>query len=123
MKSLLIDESGDLVFNGNELQMTDAATDIQQSVRIILETLLGEFFFDENLGLTHENLLGKNLNLEYLKQDIIDTIIEQEERISSVDSVFFNLDKANRHLVVHVKMTAEINAETTEVESEVRMGA
>ncbi|MBM5675617.1 DUF2634 domain-containing protein [Listeria seeligeri] len=105
MKDLLIDSNGDMVISDNDVLMTDGISDIVQSVRMILQTREGEFYFDENSGMNHENLFVKQPNFDYIKQDITTAIIEQEERISSVDSVLFDFDKDSRKLYVSIKMT------------------
>ncbi|WP_260447766.1 DUF2634 domain-containing protein [Listeria seeligeri] len=105
MKDLLIDSNGDIVISDNDILMTDEISDIVQSVRMILQTREGEFYFDENSGMNHGNLFVKQPNFDYIKQDITVAIAEQEERISSVDSVLFNFDKDNRKLYVSLKMT------------------
>ncbi|HEL8967637.1 DUF2634 domain-containing protein [Listeria welshimeri] len=105
MKDLLIDSNGDIVVSDNDILMTDGVNDIVQSVRMILQTREGEFYFDENSGMNQENLFLKKPNFDYIKQDIITAIEEQEERISSVDSVLFDFDKDTRNLHVSIKMT------------------
>ncbi|EAD1138804.1 DUF2634 domain-containing protein [Listeria monocytogenes] len=105
MKDLLIDSNGDIVISDNDILMTDGVNDIVQSVRMILQTREGEFYFDENAGMNHENLFMKKPNFDYIKQDIITAIEEQDERISSVDSVLFDFDKDTRNLHVSIKMT------------------
>ncbi|HAA4682692.1 TPA_asm: DUF2634 domain-containing protein [Listeria monocytogenes] len=105
MKDLFIDSAGDLVIKNDDIVMTDEISDIVQSVRMILRTREGEFYFDENSGMNHENLFVKQPNFDYIKQDIVTAIEEQEERISSVDSVLFNFDKNTRKLQVSIKMT------------------
>jgi len=119
MRGLKISDSGDLIFNGNELVMTDEASDIQQSVRIILQTRLEEFFFDENLGLERDNMLGKDFNLEFLEQDISLAILEQEDRIGSVDDIRF--EQSNRCLCVQILLTRK--GESDQLESEVFLNA
>ncbi|EAC5360110.1 DUF2634 domain-containing protein [Listeria monocytogenes] len=107
MKDLLISTDGDLLIERNEIMMTDGIDDIIQSVRLILLTHQGEFYFDQNSGLVYENLFSKSPNFDYIKQDIITAITEQEERVSSVDSVLFNFNKPERKLFVSIKMTAD----------------
>ena len=119
MRSFKINDSGDLVFDSAELVMVDGVDDIKQSARIIIQTRVGEFFFDENMGLERDNLLGKNLDFEFLKQDITHAILEQEGRIESV--VQIGLEQNGRELKVSVKMTVRNNPEL--IESEVVMNA
>lgn len=120
MRSLLIDDTGDLVFENGDLQMSSDIVDVKQSVRIILQTRLEEFYFDQDLGLSHDNLWGKDYDLEFLEQDISESILEQETRIQSVDDIVFNLDEGDRQLSVIVKMTKD---DESEVESEVLIDA
>lgn len=105
MIDIRMNESGDLLLEQSDFSLTKDKEDVLQSVRIILGTRLGEFFFDENMGLLRENLHDKPVNLDYVEQDIIEAITTQEPRIDSVDSVLFDFNKNTRNLRIGIKMT------------------
>ncbi|UVW20623.1 DUF2634 domain-containing protein [Bacillus subtilis] len=113
MKTLKL-KDGDLCFENGELQMVEGDAELAQSVEMILRTSLGEFELDEHVGLDRSNILRKQFDQEEAQYDIINAI-SQEERIASVESVNFLMDKESRSLAVHVKMTKE-DEETIEIE-------
>lgn len=120
MKDFKIDNSGDVVFEGNEIQLSEDEIDIIQSVRIILQTRQGEFFLDTESGTTHDNLFEKRPNFSYIEQDISEAILEQEKRVKSVDNVSFLFDESKRNMSIQLTMTATTN---DTIESEVMIDA
>lgn len=112
MKTLKL-KNGDLCFENGELQMVDGDAELAQSVEMILKTSMGEFDLDEHVGLDRSNILRKQFDQEEAQYDIINAI-SQEERIASVESVSFSINKESRNLSVHVKMTKE-DEETIEI--------
>ncbi|GGC97949.1 DUF2634 domain-containing protein [Enterococcus wangshanyuanii] len=103
MKDLVLSSSGDVLFE-SDLQLVDGEDELAQSVLLILSIRLGEFFLEDELGLSHENMLAKNFNEEYLSQDIVWAITDQEPRVASVNEV--EIIKNNRDLSVRVRMIA-----------------
>lgn len=95
---------GDLCFDESELQMVEGNEEIAQSVLISLKTRLGEFKLDENVGLDRANVLGKALNIEEARYDIVEAIM-QEERITSVDQLEIHDDRTTRTRKVDLKMS------------------
>ena len=105
MKDFLLDKLGDIVLT-NDLTHVNGPEEIAQSVRVILSTRLSEFELEPSLGLMHDNLLGKNLNIDYLKQDISETVLLQESRITSIEAIqIIKLEKRGLH--INIKMLAE----------------
>ncbi|MCY9197368.1 DUF2634 domain-containing protein [Bacillus atrophaeus] len=112
MKTLKL-KNGDLCFENGELQMVEGDAELAQSVEMILKTSMGEFELDEHVGLDRSSILRKQFDQEEAQYDIIDAI-SQEERIASVESLSFSINKESRNLSVHVKMAKE-DEETIEI--------
>lgn len=109
MKDFLLSESGDISFESDDLQLVSEENEISQSVLLILSIRLKEFKLDETVGLEDDNMLGKNFHEEYLKQDIIMAISEQEPRIASVETI--NMVKTARNIAVTINMKSQSNEE------------
>lgn len=113
MKDLRVDTSGELVLMDNDFLIVEDETDLEQSLKLILTTRIGEFVLDENLGTLWDNLLGKEYNAEYLEQDIRNAILEQEDRIAEVTSVEQKVTGRSLTVVLNciTKTNEEIEAE------------
>lgn len=113
---------GDLDLGIVDLKLFDSKEkeplDLLQSVTIILSTRLGEFPFDENLGLVWENLFGKNYNPEYLTTDITNALMEQEPRIQQITSIDFVTE--GRKLIIKIAM---VGTDGNEMKGEVMIDA
>ncbi|PZL78256.1 DUF2634 domain-containing protein [Enterococcus plantarum] len=115
MKDFLLSSSGDVSIM-DDIEMVSGENELAQSVHSILSMKLGEFCLEKETGLDTENMLGKNYNEEYLKQDISWAITDQEKRIVSVSDI--EISKTNRNLSIRIKMIA-----TSEKEIEVIVSA
>ncbi|WP_100488548.1 DUF2634 domain-containing protein [Sporolactobacillus pectinivorans] len=104
MKAPLIDQNGDLVFQNGDMVMVDGDQELVQSVESILKTVKGELFMDEDFGLSHDNLVGKQADKDATHDDIVEAI-SQESRISSVEEIDFNDDRSKRTRSISLSMT------------------
>lgn len=104
MKDILLSD-GDISFLNSDIQTAEACDELVQSVRSILSIRAGEFLMDETIGLSRENMLGKDFNEEYLKQDIAQAIQEQEPRIALVEDIVFS--HSGRKLNIQLALTAQ----------------
>ncbi|UQD52300.1 DUF2634 domain-containing protein [Bacillus methanolicus] len=92
---------GDLVVENGELVMIDGDEELVQSVRSILVTRKGEFFLSPDHGLSYENLLGKNTNIEALRDDIVEAV-SQEDRVDSIPDIEILDDRKTRNRSVKI---------------------
>jgi hypothetical protein len=89
MKTLLIDQTGDLVFKNGDFVLIEGDEELAQSVKVLLQTSKGEWFLDESFGLDRNSIFSKNFNEEEAKNSIIE-VLAQEERIASVEEITFS---------------------------------
>lgn len=120
MKSLRLDETGDLVFEGNELDLIEGAEELAQCCRIGIGTNKGEWFLDPEIGITFSLFLGKQLSEEEMRDELTEGLL-QEERIQSVENIEFTIDTKARKMVVAFEAIGT-NGETITAEG-VRIGA
>lgn len=125
LRDIKIDDTGDVVIGGGRLSQVDSYDEVGQNVRTIISTELGSAFLAEELGTSYENLLGMDFNAQFAQQDIANAITEQEERVTSVDDVAFNLDPGTRALSVKLKLQVDLTAsgESEDYELEVNTDA
>ncbi|MFP7414370.1 DUF2634 domain-containing protein [Priestia filamentosa] len=97
-------KDGDLVIEDNNLIMVEDDEELAQSVKSVLQTRKGEFFLDEEHGMSFDNILGKVADQAATRDDIIEAV-SQEERIRSVTDVSFSDNPKTR--IREVKMTLE----------------
>lgn len=110
MRDILLAEDGDINF----AHAIDADQEVMQSIRIILETSLGSFIGDAEMGLDTSDLIGKQYNELYAVTAIRDALT-QEPRIDAVNDVVITADLSAR--VANIKLDLVIDGEqkTTEV--------
>lgn len=108
MKDFLLSSDGDIVLQ-EDIELASEDIELVQSVYVILSIKLGEFSLEQEIGLNTENMLGKNYNEEYLKQDITWAILEQEKRIANITDI--EVTQYNRELSITVRMVATTNEE------------
>lgn len=125
MIDLKIDETGDVVLSdlGDELiSNDDNENDLQKSIQIILETKLGAYEFDEDLGMDQTNIAtskGSSPLSQYLVQDIETALIEQDERIQSATVMEDNFNPITRNMSLILEVETMDN--TLNLESEVNI--
>lgn len=106
---------GDLVIDGNgDIVMVEGDEELAQAMEMTLQTRKGEFFLELEHGLVFDNLLGKEVNQEQARDDIIE-VVSQEDRIASVKEVSFVDDWKNRTRLVSLKLQKD-NGETLSIE-------
>ncbi|MEE0001187.1 MAG: hypothetical protein UFS73_00805 [Weissella confusa] len=110
MRDILLADDGDIDF----AHAIDADQEVMQSIRIILETSLGSFIGDAEMGLDASDLIGKQHNERYAVTAIRDALT-QETRIDAVNDVVITADLSAR--VANIKLDLVIDGEqkTTEV--------
>lgn len=102
MKDVEIDDSLDVVFANGDIQLVDGDAEITQRVGETLRTRQGEFEPEPSIGLSEENLYGKNIATDYVEQDIQDALDDQAPEIT-VDRLDVDQPDVNRSLAVNLK--------------------
>lgn len=97
MIDLMLDSDGDLLFTNQDLQLVDEVDEIKQELIIILKTRQGEFFGDETMGLNQTGLFVKHPNLNYIANNVIQAL-KQQERVVSAEVT--DIELVNRNLKV-----------------------
>lgn len=105
-KDLKIGPNGDVVIGDGDLSVASDRDELNQRIRITLQTRLDEFEPEDSpMGLTRENALGKAYNEDFLREDIEDAISEQVDENINVQEINFDEDEATRSLSIEVKYT------------------
>ncbi len=70
MIGFMVDNSGDVVIEDNNIKMVSDTDLITQTVRQVLKTNLGEWWLNENEGIDFHCLLCKNPNYDQIEDNI-----------------------------------------------------
>ena len=119
MKTFLLNESGDLEFDGSRnIRMVDGADEKIQSVRLLIATNTGEWFLNTEHGLDYFVFLGQKWpDSEEETRAAFMEAFEQEPRIEEVLSLSFEFLREERKLKVKFRLRME--GEEVEGETEV----
>ena len=119
MKTFLLNESGDLEFDGSRnIRMVDGADEKIQSVRLLIATNQGEWFLQTDFGLDYFAFLGQKWpDSEEETRAAFMEAFEQEPRITEVLSLGFEFLREERKLKVNfrLRMDGEEVADEAEV--------
>lgn len=114
MRDICLDNTGGLDFKSVVTQ----SEEVMQSIRIILETKLGEFIGDPELGLDQTDLMEKNFDARYANQAIHD-VLGQDNRVEVI-SVDVIPDFYRR--TASAKLTLTVDGEAKETEVQLNVG-
>ena len=81
MKGFALDSTGDVVISNEEIVMVYGDKLLQQKVKTVLDTNLGEWFFNREEGIDYHKILGKGINEELVRYEI-------ERGLAQVDESF-----------------------------------
>ncbi len=103
MKTFLLDDEGDLEFDGqNNIKIVKDADEKQQSLKNRLGTGLGEWFLNGLMGLDMFAIFGKyDSDSDNRTRAAVVETLEQESRITSINSIDISFDGANRNLIIN----------------------
>lgn len=110
MRDIRLDDTGGLNFKSVVTQ----SEEVMQSIRIILETKLGEFIGDPELGLDRTDLMDKNFDARYASQSIHDAL-GQDNRVEVI-SVDVIPDFYRRTATAQLALAVDGEAKETEVQ-------
>lgn len=113
MKDILLDDSGDLLFQNSDFALIEDEMELKQSISINLATNKGEWFLDLEAGLSFKSITGKPTD-EQIRAAVIEALA-QEPRVKLIQGVQVEQDRKSRTVAISFK------AQTTEgvVEDEV----
>lgn len=117
MRTYLLNESGDLEFDGSRnIKMVTEDDEKVQSVRLLLTTAMGEWFLNIRHGLDYWAFLGERWpGVEEETRAVFMEAFEQEPRIEEVLSIGFEFLLEERKLKVRFR----IRMDDTEITDEV----
>lgn len=82
MKALAIGEDGDLIIENNKFKMVDGEELTRQKTQEIIGTNKGEWFLDWEQGINFDNLLGKGVTDDDVRNEIEDGLRQVDENLS-----------------------------------------
>lgn len=115
MKSIALDESGDILIENNVINMVDGDELLRQKVHEVLQTNQGEWFFDWEQGIIFSNILGKGVTEEAVRTEIERGLrqVDEDLTISS-----FEMSISGRKLTVNFTAVNEDTNEEIKVSTE-----
>lgn len=113
-----LDEKGDVLIENNQIQMVSGDEFIKQTVQSVIGTNKGEWFLNEDEGITFENILGKFVDEDIIKTEIEEGLLQIDESFSITQfSCKFNSEKRK----LEVSFSA-VNDDGTVIEGENTFG-
>lgn len=113
MKDIALNDCGDISIPSQDINQKSELEELAQRVKIILSVRQGEFELEDDLGINFDEITGKNLDFEYLKEYLITEITSQEQSVVAVKDMEIKLE--NRHLSVSMRLIADFGEIETEV--------
>lgn len=117
MKTLEL-EGNDLKLIKGTFLIVEDEQEVAQSLDALLSIRKGEFVLDEHVGMDHDNLLGKNVNFDEIRDDIIEAL-SQDERVELVDDVIISAENRNALITFNAKL---IDDQEVSEEVEINVG-
>lgn len=116
MKSILF-QNGDMSIKDKRLQTISDLNQKMQKTKGILLTVLGELFFNSDIGLDYTEVLDiteKNISNERKKIAIIEAIMS-DDNVEKVDEVVMETDKISRKQSISLKLKYKDEEEITQI--------
>lgn len=82
MNSFLLDKKGDLKKENGDFQFISGKDEVVQQIKQILKTNKGEWFRNEDYGISYENLQQRHINEDLVKDVVRDGISQCSEDIT-----------------------------------------
>lgn len=106
-----IDDDGDLSFTSKTIDIINDTDKVQQDLRILLQTLVGENILHRTMGLWV--IEGDEITENNINQKVKNTLAQYHYRIV-VNKISSAFDRVNRKITVEAQLTLE-GGETIEV--------
>ncbi|MCY9517935.1 contractile injection system sheath initiator [Paenibacillus apiarius] len=88
-------KDGDIQVSDGQIAWIDGREELAQSVRIRMGTRLGEYFFAPDMGLDHDQMMGKQVDEDSIREAVMRCLAE-EPRIQSVEELEIDWDERAR---------------------------
>ena len=109
MKSLYLDSSGDISFDGlKNLKMIDGLEEVKQRNRLTLGTNQGEWFLNKLFGIPWIKMLSEGESPESFQKEIL-KVLNNDPAIDEVEEINLDFNRPDRKL--EIKFVAIANGE------------
>lgn len=115
IKCFSLDNSGDVEIRNNKIVMVSGKELIKQKIQKVIGTNKNEWFGDSSEGINFKNVLGKNVNEENVKSEILDALMQVDDSFI-ITEFSMEIDSLNRALYVSFTAT---NSEGEALQQEV----
>ena len=105
-KSILLQDGDIQLVNGN-IVLISGEDRVRQLIENALSIRKGEWFYNTETGLSHEQLFKKNPDIDKLKTDIIQTVTGLEE-VEEVLDLNIDYDRQERQATVTFDVTYDL---------------
>lgn len=106
MEDLLLDSTGDLAIEGDDLVLSRGIESVKQRIRMRLRTFKGEVFIDQTLGTPHfDSTFARRPDLDLIKS-VYRQVIGESEGVVEILSLTVELG-ANRTLTCKSDVLAD----------------
>lgn len=100
MRSLYLDGSGDISFDGlNNLRMVDELEEVKQRNKLTLGTRKGEWFLNKLFGIPWIKMLSEGESPESFKKEIL-KVLNKDPAIDKIESIDLEFDRHDRKLEI-----------------------
>lgn len=107
MKSLQLNDSGDLSFDGiNNLRMVHSLGEVKQRLRLTIQTNLGEWFLNLRFGYPWIELLSENEPESRFIKELI-KILNNDPAIDEIIEVNTEIKRNDRKLILEFSCIAD----------------
>lgn len=103
MRGFKLTQAGDVEIKNNKIQMIADDELTRQSIQYLLSTNNGECFYNENEGISFQNILGKNVEDDIVKSEILEGLMQIDNTFAITD---FSAERNAETRKLDVKFTA-----------------
>ena len=113
-------EDGDIGFDGqNDIKMVKGGEEQEQTLKELLSTNRGEWYFNAPTGVEYDVMLGEKYTPElepFVRVAILDALAS-ESRVTGVRDISIEYSAENRRLTIYVTVEMDGELVMTEVEA------
>ena len=103
MRGFKLTQSGDVEIKNNKIEMLSDDELTMQTMKYLLSTNKGECFYNEDEGVNFRNLLGKNIEDDTVKSEILGGIMQLDNTFAITE---FSSERNAETRKLDVKFTA-----------------
>ena len=98
MQNFMLDENGDVIIKGGEIQLVSGNELLLQKVKTVLGTNKKEWFLNPDEGITFSNILKKSPNMDIVRNEVLSALIQVDDTFYMTE---FNYEVVGRTLKIH----------------------